>query len=276
MTRLFSLASMAQPNHNIAVFLFLFCSLFLSCHHQAIVSGNDNLEPLVPEIGGTFCKYLAYKNQLPRRFFRDCKEPTCDWDDWQSALSHVGSEGEKKTKERIVLSYSHNGFGNQLWEHSVAFMIAESLKARLLIAVIPDALSPGHVTPPNTWSGMSAMERMLPSEFLYESLPSDSYIRTVCDKEDFFVSDRPVDWRNSNYSSHFKSRLHDLLIDKKPRCLKLLGYFQNLPLCSDDARRLWTNRLLANFTVRPGKSLSPLYCYFWLTLSLCLSLCLFR
>jgi hypothetical protein len=142
-------------------------------------------------------------------------------------------------KERFVISYAHNGFGNQLWEHSIAFMIAESMKAKLFIAVIPDNLSPGGYIPPNTWTGMNVMEKLLPKQFLYESLPAESPIRKQCDREDFYISDRPVDWRSKNYTSHFRSNLYNLLSDEKPRCLKLLGYFQNLPLCAEDARSLW-------------------------------------
>lgn len=216
----------------------------------------QSLEPFAKMVGSSFCMYLAYKFILPRKYFNLCGPPTCGWDDWQDALQQSSNHTQQ---QRYVVSYSHNGFGNQLWEHSVAFMVAESLKAKLLIAVIPDNLSPGGFSPPNTWSGMSAMERLLPSEFLYESLPTDSPIRSLCDNETFFASDRPVDWRNKNYSSNFRPQLHSLLTDPKPRCLKLLGYFQNLPLCQDDARRLWTDRLLANFTMRPGDNDISIY-----------------
>lgn len=100
-----------------------------------------------------------------------------------------------KHKIRIVLSYSHNGFGNQLWEHTVAFMVAEGMKARLLIGIIPEVLCFDGATPPNTFAGMSAMERLLPDEFEYDTLPSDSWEKQLCEKETFFVSDRPRDWR---------------------------------------------------------------------------------
>jgi hypothetical protein len=106
----------------------------------------QDIEPFVPTIGKTFCKYLAHRQILPRKYIRDCAEPTCTWDDWQSALSGINNTFSLKNSvnyTRIVLSYGHNGFGNQLWQHSVAFMIAEAMKARLLIAMIPDTLSPG-------------------------------------------------------------------------------------------------------------------------------------
>lgn len=99
------------------------------------------------------------------------------------------------------------------------------------IIYIIDDLSPGGYLPPNSWTGMGAMERMLPKEFQYELLPEDSNIRTLCDTESFYIADRPIDWRNKNYSANFKYNLVDLINDRNPRCLKLVGYFQNLPLC---------------------------------------------
>jgi hypothetical protein len=231
------------------VAVLLLVAVFVCC------AVSQDLESLAKEIGATFCKYLAYKNQIPRRFFNDCGEPSCNWDDWNDALI---SKAEPQ-KKRIVLSYGHNGFGNQLWEHSTAFMIAESLKAQLMIAVIPDELSPGGYIPPNSWQGMSAMERMLPKEFQYELLPQNSSTRALCDKETFIVADRPVDWRDKNYTSNFKRNLVSLINDPAPRCIKLLGYFQNLPLCAEDTKRLWTPRLFQNATMRPGENDISIY-----------------
>lgn len=219
------------------------------------VALSQNLVPYVKEIGGTFCKYLVLKSQIPRNFHNDCEQPTCSWDSWQDAKS----EKKNKEKERFVVSYAHNGFGNQLWQHTVAFMVAESLKAKLYIAIIPDTLSPDGVTPPNTFTGMSAMERLLPNQFLYQNLPMNSSIRRTCDEENFYLADRPRDWRNGTYSSGFKTNLLDLIVDPKPRCVKMLGYFQNLPLCAEDAKQLWTPRMFANFTVMPGPNDISIY-----------------
>eukprot|EP01039_Chlorochromonas_danica_P005709 gene5709-6293_t len=223
---------------------------------SGLVSGlaAASLESLIPEIGGTFCKYLAYKGQIHRRYLRDCPEQSCVWHDWQSALSsNTSSSSSSQRKERVVLSYGHNGFGNQLWEHSVAFMIAESLNAKLLVGTIPDQLSPGGFLPPNTWAGMTAMEALLPRDSLFDRLPANDSARLLCEQETFYISDRPIDWKNRNYTSTFRERLVDLLTDPRPRCLRLLGYFQNLPLCANDARRLWTSRLLTNVTTFPGE-----------------------
>eukprot|EP01040_Poterioochromonas_malhamensis_P010642 gene10640-11588_t len=224
-------------------------------------------------MGRTLCKFLAHRQILPRHYIRNCAEPVCTWDDWQHGLTNLSTIPSSLTvnnsaaflaanpshKYRIVLSYGHNGFGNQLWQHSVAFMIASNMKARFIVAMIPDQLSPGGYLPPNTMAGMSAMERLLPDDFEYEALPADSYIRHLCDQETFYIADRPVDWRDRNYSTNFRHNLHTLLADPRPRCLKLIGYFQNLPLCDDDVRNLWTDRLLGNFTLRPGENDLSIY-----------------
>lgn len=232
--------------------LILFLFFVLCC---GLIHSEKDIEDFVPTIGRTFCKYLAHKQIIQRKFIRECAEPVCNWDDWQNAITNA----TLGPGSRIVLSYGHNGFGNQLWQHSVAFMIAENMHARLLVAMIPDFLSPGGYLPPNTMSGMSAMERLLPDEFEFESLHQNSSIRHLCDQETFFVSDRPVDWRNHNYSSNFRQNLLNLLSDPNPRCLKFIGYFQNLPLCDDDARRLWTDRMLTNYTLRAGENDISIY-----------------
>jgi hypothetical protein len=105
----------------------------------------QDLTPYVKEIGGTFCKYLAVNAQIPKKYISECEEPTCHWDTWQDALRDGGKKAAS-SKVRYVLSYGHNGFGNQLWQHTVAFMFAESLKAKLLIAAIPNHMCPGGVS----------------------------------------------------------------------------------------------------------------------------------
>lgn len=182
---------------------------------------SQNLESLVKQIGGTFCKYLALKSQLPQNYKKECPAPTCNWNDWSHAL--IVPNISAYHKELVVVSYAHNGFGNQLWEHTVAFMIAESLHAQLLIAVIPDNLTPLGKLPPHTWEGMRAMRRLLPKQFQYENLPADSPTRVLCDSETFFLADRPIDWRDKNYTANFKSNVYDIVTDKNSRCLKLIG-----------------------------------------------------
>ena len=42
------------------------------------VGGNHGgFEPFINYIGSTFCMFLAYKNQLPRKYFSLCGAPDC-------------------------------------------------------------------------------------------------------------------------------------------------------------------------------------------------------
>jgi hypothetical protein len=223
---------------------------------------SENIAPLVQQykIGATFCKYLAWKMQIHHR--TDCGEPQCNWDSWHQGMMSklpLNNSTNYKTRERVIVSYSHNGFGNQLWAHTAAFMAAESLNARLYISNLPENLRPDGQMPPNTWAGYDTMKKLLPSEFMYENLLDDSYEKQLCDKETFIIADRPRDWRNREYSSTFKTKLSNILSDPKPRCLKFLGYFQNLPLCYKDAKKLWTPPLFANFTNGPGSNDIAIY-----------------
>ena len=215
----------------------------------------QNLAALIQEnkVGATMCKYLAWKMQIHHR--SDCGEPQCNWDSWNEAMKtqvKLSNNTVYKKKERIILSYSHNGFGNQLWEHTAAFMAAEAMNARLYIAILPEHLCPDGVMPPNTWAGYDTMKRILPEKFLYESLPADSYEKRLCENEPFYIADRPRDWRNKEYGATFKQKFADILSDPKPRCLRFVGYFQSLPLCYKDAKALWTPPLFANYTSGPG------------------------
>lgn len=43
------------------------------------------------------------------------------------------------------------------------------------------------------------------------------------------------------------------------RCLKMVGYFQNYPLCAEDTRKLWTTKMFQNFTSKPGPNDLSIY-----------------
>eukprot|EP01041_Mallomonas_annulata_P010264 gene10264-21417_t len=255
--------------------LFLFQDKAIRQYGNSSSSSNNRsmqeniaiLEDSISKVGGTLCSFLAIKSnqyKVPRKIFAQCKHATCQWDSWQHAISFPQSNIPK----RIVLSYGHNGLGNQLWEHTVAFMIAESLGARLLIAPVPSNLCPDHLYgnslecfPPHTLEGMSAMKKLLPDNFEYELLSNNSIEHKLCEAENFFIADRSRDWRDANYKKHFLANIVDILTDTKPHCLKILGYFQDLPLCADDAQRLWTPRMISNYTEenRPGKDDISIY-----------------
>lgn len=223
--------------------------------HSSEISCQD-VSKIVMDLGNTLCTLLVRGSQLSRK--TQCPTSTCAWDTWYDAFkgsySNITNNNDSyynNKKRRVVLSYAHNGFGNQLWQHTVAFMIAESLHAKLYFSVIPDNLCFDGVMPPNTWAGMHAMERLLPEPFQYQLLHQNHTDRMLCDEEPYYISDRPRDWRNNDYKNTFKESLNRVLTADKPQCLKFLGYFQNLPICHDDILRLWTPRLFANYTDKP-------------------------
>jgi hypothetical protein len=37
--------------------------------------------------------------------------------------------------------------------------------------------------------------QLIPKRMMYDNLPVDSNVRELCEAEEFFVSDRPRDWR---------------------------------------------------------------------------------
>ena len=253
------------PLKFIAWSILLHAMRYTASNISSPIVSNENISSVVTEIGGTFCSYFAAKSfhfKIPRKLFAACEEQSCNWDSWQHALIFP----KKSQRKRVVLSYAHNGFGNQLWEHTVAFMFAESMQAKLLIAPVPSTLCPDHLYstsgpcfPPHTLEGIAAMTRMLPDDFEYDMLPVNSSIRKLCEKEKFFFSDRPRDWRESRYKETFIKNAWDILTDPNPRCIKILGYFQDMPLCKDDAQRLWTPRMIANFSTRPAANDISIY-----------------
>jgi len=195
----------------------------------AIASGvvKPTLDEITPLVGPAMCGFLTMNRYSNWKLHKKCGQPTCDWDSWIDATHNTTTHHENGWGHRVVLSYGHNGFGNQLWQHTFAFMVAESLQARLLIAPITLDLSPNHYYPPNTWPGVHAMEELLPDEFELGKQSENDADRMLCEAESFYVSDRPYDAkRNATYGANFRNTFRDLIIDPNPRCLKFAGYFQ--------------------------------------------------
>lgn len=241
--------------------LLLLLILLILCNEQIL---SQDLSSIVKDLGNTLCTLLIRGSQLSRK--TQCPTSSCTWDTWYHALKGSYSKNTysndsyyNNKRRRVVLSYAHNGFGNQLWQHTVAFMIAESLHAKLYFSIIPDNLCFDGVMPPNTWAGMHAMERLLPEPFQYQLIHQNHTDKLLCEEEKFYISDRPKDWRNNDYKNNFKQGLNRVLTADKPQCLKFIGYFQNLPICHDDILRLWTPRLFANYTDKPGQNDISIY-----------------
>ncbi len=208
-------------------------------------------------MGAALCSHFQ-KIKIMTGNHRDCSVPSCLWDDW----NHIKGHGSLATsEEKVILSYGHNGMGNQLWQHTFAFMVAESFGARLLITPITSDLAPNGFTPPNTWEGVHAIRHILPDEFNYEKLPSNHSIRKMCEEEKFVISDRKIDHNSVQYKDTVKKKFLDIWWSKEPRCLKSVGYFQSYfhGICRDDVRQLWTGRLHNEFPLHPAKDEVGIY-----------------
>jgi len=218
------------------------------------------IEQLAPMTGSALCLFLTGSRWANWGVRKKCGLPKCNWDSWVDAVHNETAHHTNGFGHRVVLSYGHNGFGNQLWQHTFAFMVAEALEARLLIAPITLDLSPNHYYPPNTWPGQHAMESLLPNSFELGKQAEDDFDRVLCEKEKFYISDRPVDTkRNQNYTGSFRKKFVDLIQDPEPRCLKFVGYFQNYPMCRDDMKSLWGPVMWKEYPTHPGPNDISIY-----------------
>ena len=211
----------------------MFCRglIFLWCCYplltQALFDMND-------DSGSVLCQMLTYLRVMKHK---TCHVPTCHWDDWVDA---------KASTNKIVLSYSHNGFGNQLWQHSFGFAMASAVGARFLAGKIPKPLFVGGYMPPNTGAGFELVSHLLRKEFEYEHLDANSTEKLLCESEPYFFGDRPVDTRKGSTGKSSIAQLTALLNDPKPRCLRLVGYFQQDLFCDEDLKSLWGLKNLVN------------------------------
>ena len=205
------------------VLLYTICFVYSSIYVVKASTGNFQING--PE-GAGLCQLFASKNVVKGK----CSEPSCHWNTWREAIS---------TSNKVVLSLSHNGFGNQLWEHSFGFAVAGALGARFLVGLIPPPLYIGGYMPPNSPAAFELVKHLLPDEFEYDSYDRGSDIHRLCEEETLVIGDRPFDLRRGSVSGVSLKNLTDLLNDPKPRCLKLLGYFQQSVFCDEDVRELW-------------------------------------
>jgi len=204
---------------NILSFIcLLLCICLSACRGPAFEIGGPT--------GAGLCQLFAGKNVYRGK----CSAPSCHWNTWKDV---------KTTSNKIVLSLSHNGFGNQLWEHSFGFAVAGAMGARFLVGKIPPSLYVGGFMPQNTQAAFELVNHLLPDEFEYENFAVGSPEHQLCESEEFFIGDRPVDLRKGSVSKESMAKLVQMLNDPKPRCLKLLGYFQQSVFCDEDVRELW-------------------------------------
>jgi hypothetical protein len=192
------------------------------------VSTDDVQAQLIP-----LCTSL--KMIMPGQRRSVCSKPQCKNSSW-SQVTNVSSR-------LIILSYGHNGFGNQVFSHQLGYSLAQHLQASLYIDTVTLNLAWGEY-PPNTMEGAAIMDRLIPDENkLYLLNDDNSTIRKLCENEEFFISDRRRNLRDRKYTETFLEKMSAILLDDKPRCLKLVGFFQDGPMCLQSAKDLWNPRL---------------------------------
>lgn len=200
------------------------------------------MDQLIPALyGKVLCGLLLYRVLHHKH---DCGNFDCvSTMTWQQQEQAPFGKRIRGLGERVVVSYAHNGFGNQLYSHTFAYLIAKSLNASLYIEPIPANLYTDPAAPENTGEGLAIMDTIVPDEFKYYQLPVNSSHRSLCEQENFVWSLRPKEGRNKTYSSTSGKYLKQILADENPRCLKLIGYFQYNHFCYRRVRELWVQQL---------------------------------
>ena len=182
---------------------------------------------LASEADSPLCELMLGRG-IYRRTHLSCSggESACSVDDWWSNPS---------SQRLVVLSYGHNGFGNQLFQHSVGYLTARALGAAFYVDTIDLKYAPGTELPPNTVMGAAIMDRLLGDEFKLYLLNASHPHRRLCDGEEMFFGERPRDNKLWNGNEAYRAKqavyFHHLMSGSEPRCLKLIGYFQELPIC---------------------------------------------
>ena len=128
------------------------------------------------QLGSSLCSYLESYEQLPSHLIGQCGLPICS--SGKSSINSNNNTYNSKNSSadipitshsdlytesaqpntdtnrikdhnsdpipyRVVLSYGHNGLGNQLYQHAFAYSVAMSLNAKLYIQLIPPELYVG-------------------------------------------------------------------------------------------------------------------------------------
>lgn len=185
-----------------------------------------------PEPHGPHCLMLGDREiRLTKHGSFRCKfSIDCRVDKWRQ---------RSKPSHLIILTYGHNGFGNQLFQYTFGYLMAKSLKATFYADTIALNYTPANMLPHNTGGGSALIDRILPHEFKYYLLPQDHEHRKLCDAEPEALGDRPHDhrmWIDDDYKKKYSKYFTDLFTDSKPRCLKIVGFFQTLPYCFDSVK----------------------------------------
>jgi hypothetical protein len=187
---------------------------------------------LLQTLGGPLCQ-----EELPSRL---CANISCQ--EYEKLLSKKRKKFASVSKNRIIVSVGHNGFGNQMFQHYFAYTVALYFKAKLFITEInPSYLSKGALIPSNTNEGSLLIKNFTDPRHLWSAIPDNHKFKQLC-QHNFTFSQRPVDWRERkrNFYSHlnYEMGLRRFLGGQIP-CMVIVGFFQDTPVCPSVAKRLW-------------------------------------
>lgn len=135
-------------------------------------------------------------------------------------------------KKRIIVSFGHNGLGNQLWQHHFAKSVSTSIESTLYFAQIPPHYTFQNTLPPNTKLGAWAIRHTLDRRLFLKALSRDHHDRMSCSRNNFSFFDRNVDRRRIQLSHDAQQvfthqLLHFLSGSSEVQCMVLLGFFQS-------------------------------------------------
>lgn len=188
----------------------------------------------IQAIGGPLCDVIVgLKEKNPSYLCQ--RRMTCDgYEPWIQSTNgvldpaHNLSMSQRKKDPKIVVSIGHNGFGNQLFQHTFAQNVAQFHGAAMYVTSM-DITSIGKRIPQNTVQGAQWATSIVDERLKWDLLPNDHFAKKTCSSKNATFHTRGVDFR-SRYRNGTAIR-HNLLAFLEPEgdisCLILVGYFQN-------------------------------------------------
>jgi hypothetical protein len=242
------------------LFIIYLCS-------SAIVSAkfhvHSSVNSLLDEIGGGFvCYFLRTKLNRNRKqkgpynrlsassILRSCGIGNGTYrTDWSAELEALVTSVQS-TNEKHLIVYTHNGFGNQLYQMAFAGLMAVSLGRNFHVAdILPNHLKikkkkVGGVNPdqnldPNSWKGYLAGRAVLGFHRVDEN-----WVSEVCKGDNVTFHDRKIDKKRNKMPNDAANWVR--ILNKKrstqdrrkhqpkispvklgPKCIMIIGYFLN-------------------------------------------------
>ena len=145
---------------------------------------------------------------------------------YQYSLREI-KHGSYPLRDHIIM-YTHNGFGNQLYQVAFGYLVSSSLNRHLHVAdEMPSFIyNPHHPDrlDPNSFQAFEASR-----EVLHIDRVNESWVTHTCQGSNLTYSERRADKKSSN-SKNFM--LVDIpgwihILKSNPKCIMLLGYWLN-------------------------------------------------